>query len=145
MKTNLNHQDTKSLHLLRSETEKLRQVAKSRRVKKHKRDLNQTESSAKSQQFSSLMQSERFVALATYFESLEKLLPSANEHKTTQDDTVQKSAFLAACALWWEVKGMQEDKDGYFPLQIQDIFDGLDSALTKQRVRRNPWYPTWRK
>ncbi|EGV05812.1 conserved domain protein [Haemophilus pittmaniae HK 85] len=91
------------------------------------------------------MQSERFVALTTYFESLEKLLPSANEHKTTQDDTAQKSAFLAACALWWEAQGAREDKDEDFPLQIQDIFEGLDSALTKQRARQNPWYPTWRK
>ena len=59
MKTNLNHQDTTFLHQLRSETEKLRQVAKARRVKMYKRDLNQTESSATFQQFSELMKSER--------------------------------------------------------------------------------------
>ena len=145
MKISLNHQDTRSLHPLRLETARIRQVAKSIRVKNRKKDLNQTESSVKSQRFSSLMQSERFLTLTTYFESLEILSPFANVHKTAQDDNAQKSSFLAACALWWEAQGAREDKDEDFPLQIQDIFEGLDSALTKQRARQNPWYPTWRK
>ena len=145
MTIHINHQDTTFLHQLRSETVKNRQVAKSIRVKIRKTDQGLTESSAKFQQFSELMKSERFLTLTACFESLVQSLPSANGHKSIQDENAQKSSFLAACALWWEDQLMKADKGEGVPLQIQDIFEGLDSALTKQRARQNPWYPTWRK
>ncbi|SUT89899.1 Uncharacterised protein [[Actinobacillus] rossii] len=145
MTTNFNHQDTTFLHQLRSETVKNRQIAKATRVKIRKTDQDPIESSAKSQQFSELMKSERFLTLKVCFESLEQSLPSSNGHKSIQDENVQNTSFLAACALWWEDQLMKTDKDEDCPLQIQHIFEGLDSALMKQRARQNPWNPNRQK
>gem|GEM_PF-2285075 len=145
MTIHINHQDTTFLHQLRSETVKNRQIAKATRVKIRKTDQGLTESSATFQQFFELMKSERFLTLTTYFESLVQSLPSANGHKSIQDENVQKTSFLAACALWWEDQLMKADKGEGVPLQIQYIFQGLDSALTRQRAHQNPWNPNRKK
>lgn len=141
----INRQDTKSLHQLRLETVRLRRIARSKRVKICRNAQDLTENQSKYQRFSELLKSERFLMLKAYFETVEKSLLFANEHKLIQGANAQKASFLAACVLWWEEQDKKTSKDEDFPPQIQCIFEGLDNALERQKARRNHRYSNWKK